>query len=358
MKSCRKLLPGATALLTLLAMAANGEPTKGVLVATRTLAPAPEEITLPAKVGVLEAAASMTLSFEVPGRVARILGDGARVAEGDELAALDTALEDAELRRAELRLEEARREHGRAQGLESSSAVSLKTLDSARIAVGLRRAELDVARERLARRRLVAPFAGVMAEVRLDPGEVTKPSAPVARLLNFDLLKLPVGVPGYQISRVAPGARVRVEVPALPGLDFDGTVHIVAPAAPEDGYLFEVEVLVPNRDRQLRPGMGARARIVTRSLEAAIAVPLDCMVEQSGERVVFFVEDGRARAVPVGDAALDGERIILPAALPHRELVVRGQHDLQDGTAVRVDSTIIADLPKGTSGTVPEARLR
>ena len=81
-------------------------------------------------------------------------------------------------------------------------------------------------------------------------------------------------------------------------------------------------------------------------------------VERAGERVVFFVEEGRARAVSVGDAPLDGERLVLPASLPHRQLVVRGQHDLQDGTAVRIDSTIIADLPSGAAGVVPEARLQ
>lgn len=349
----------ATALAVVaLALAAAAEPATGTLVATRLLTPAPYEITLPAKVGTLEAASDMALSFVVPGRIARILGVGARVAAGDEVAALDSALERAELQRAELRLEQAQRDLGRARGLQSSRATSEKVVDSARIEVGLRRAELDVANEQLVRRQLIATFAGVMAEVRLDPGEVTQPGALVARLLNFDLLKLDVGVPGYQVSRAMPGARVRVSVPALPGEVFEGTVHIVAPAAAQDGYLFEVEVLVPNRDALLRPGMGARARIVTRSLEAALAVPLDCMVDRAGERVVFFVEGGSARAVSVDDAALDGALLVLPVSLPYRELVVRGQHDLQDGMPVRIDQTIIADLPEGARGVVPEAQLQ
>jgi membrane fusion protein (multidrug efflux system) len=340
------------------ALAATAEPATGPLVATRTLTAAPHELTLPAKVGIFEAASDMALSFQVPGRVARILGVGARAAAGEELAALDSALERAELKRAELRLEQAQRELARARGLQNSRATSEKVVDSARIEVGLRRAELDVANEQLVRRQLIAPFAGVVAEVRIDPGEVAQPGVLVARLLNFDLLKLAVGLPGYQISRAAPGARVRVSVPALPEEVFEGTVHIVAPAAAQDGYLFEVEVLVPNRDARLRPGMGARARIVTRSLEAALAVPLDCMVERDGERVVFFVEEGSARAVPVGESALDGATLVLPATLPYRDLVVRGQDDLQDGMPVRIDQTIIADLPEGAPGVVPEARLK
>lgn len=343
-------LAGAAAL-------ADGEPPKGVLVATRTIAPEPFAIVLPAKVGVLDAASELSLSFEVPGRLERVLGDGARVAEGDEVASLDTELEQAQLRQAELRLQDAQRELARAKGLKQSRAASEKTLDAARIAVGLRAAERDIAREHLARRRITAPFSGVVTDVRVDPGEVTQPGAPLARLLSFDLLKLEVGVPGYEITRVRPGEPVRVLVPALPGEHFEGSVHLVAPAAADDGHLFEVEVLVPNREGRLRPGMGARAHIVTRTLESALVVPLDCMVERAGTRFVFFVEGERATAVPVDDAPLVGERLVLPGTLPHRELVVRGHRDLRDGAAVRIDATILSGLAEGERAVTPGTRL-
>ncbi|MGH0029481.1 MAG: efflux RND transporter periplasmic adaptor subunit [Myxococcota bacterium] len=332
--------------------------TRGVLVATRSILPGPFEIALPAKVGVLEAAADVTLSFEVTGRLERVLGDGARVAEGDELASLDTALEEAQLRQAELRLKDAERELRRVRGLKASSAASQKALDAARIAIGLRAAERDVATEHLSRRRILAPFSGVVTDVRFDPGEVVPPGAPMARLLSFALLKIEVGVPGYEITRVTPGSRARVEVPALPGETFQGTVHLVAPAAADGGHLFEVEVLVPNADGRLRPGMGARARIVTRKLARALVVPLECMVERSGERRVFFVEGGRARAVRVDDAPLVGEELVLPGTLPHRELVVRGHHDLRDGTPVRIDPTVLGGLAEGERVVRPETRLR
>lgn len=325
-----------------------------VLVATERVEAAPYRVALPAKVGVLEAAAHRALAFEVPGRLARILGEGARVSEGDVVAELDSALERVQLRQAELRLEDARRELGRVRSLKRT--VSEKVVDAAEIARALREAERDVAEEYLGRRSLVAGFAGVMTDVRLDPGEVAQPGVPVARLLSLDLLKLEIGVPGYEIVEVRPSAPVDVTVPALPGEHFAGSVHVVAQAAPEGGHLFQVDVLVPNLDRRLRPGMGARARIVTRALESALVVPLDCMVESRGERVVFFVADGRAHAVPVGAAPLDGEHLVLPATLPYRELVVRGQHDLRDGDAVRVDESVLAD--RAPVERVPDARLR
>jgi membrane fusion protein (multidrug efflux system) len=293
-------------------------------------------------VGVLEAAASLEVSFEVSGRVERILGQGAAVTKGDEIAALDSQLEKADLRRAELLLADARAELKRLRGLQASRAASKSALESAHTAVGLRRAELDAASERLARRRLTARFDGVMADVRLDPGEVTVPGSPVADLLNLDLMLLEVGIPARQIARAQPGAPVTVEIPALGPEPFAGTVHHVAPAATGGGTLFEVDVLVPNAERRLRPGMGARAFVITNELPEALVVPLAASVQRGGRRVVFFVDEGLAHAVPVDDAILQGDELVLSPAIPYRTLVVRGQYDLDDGMAVRVDNSILA----------------
>jgi RND family efflux transporter MFP subunit len=321
-----------------------------VRVAAISLEPRPYSVTLPDKVGVLEAAASQSLGFEVAGRVERILGQGARVEAGGEIAALESALEEAEVRRASLLVQDARSELERVLGLRKSRAASEAALESARTAVGMRLAERDAAVERLARRHLEARFAGVVADVQIDPGEIATPGHVIAELLNFELMKLEVGVAGYQIGSVKPGAEVIVTVPALAGQEFAGHVLGVAPSAGNGHALFEVEILVPNDRAVLKPGMSARTRIVTRSIESALVVPLEAVVQRADQRVVFFIEQGRARAVALDDATLHGDRLILPGSLPYRELVVRGQHDLQEGFAVEVDNAVIAGLAEGWIG--------
>jgi membrane fusion protein (multidrug efflux system) len=313
----------------------------GVVVATVTLEPAPYTVTLPDKVGVLAAATRLELSFEVSGRVELILEQGTRVVPGDVVAQLDPALEQAELRRSSLLLEDALSELKRVQGLQRSSAASDSALEAARTAVGLRRAERDSARERLDRRQLRARFAGVVADVDIEPGEVTVPGRPVARLLDFDVMKLEVGVPGRQIGFVAPGALVELLVPALPGERFEGVVEHVAPSAANGGALFEVDIRVPNGDGRLKPGMSARASIVTEVVPDALAVPVQASVLRDGVRVVFIVEDGRARRVDVTEALLHGDVLVLRDPPGAAALVVRGQHDLRDGIPVQVDGTVL-----------------
>ena len=315
------------------------------LIATTHVQPAPYSLTLPEKVGVLRGGEERVLAFEVRGRVERIQPEGQRVATGEVVAQLETALERAPLVQAELRLREAKSDLKRARSLRESQAVSDKAREAAEIAVGLRTAEREVAREQLARRQLRAPIDGVITETRYEPGEVVTPGSPAATLMDLDVLELAVGVPGYQISRVVPGASAVVSVPAHGDEPFEGTVHEVAPAAEPGGHLFEVRVRVPNRDRQLRPGMTARVRIVTRVIEAAVAVPQSAVVERDAKRVVFFVVEGRAQSADVSNATAHEELLLLPALSTARELVVRGQRDLREGMPVRVDNSVLEGLP-------------
>jgi membrane fusion protein (multidrug efflux system) len=339
------------------AAAEEVQATPEVVVATRTIEPVRHELVLPEKVGLLEAGRSVQLSFEVGGRVARVFGEGGHVKEGEEAAALDSALEKAQLRQTELRLEDALREHRRIRSLRESRAISKKSLDGAAIAVGLREAERDAAREQLKRRQLLARFDGVMADVRVDPGEVVMPGNPVAMLLDFELMKLELGVPSYQVERVRAGAPVRITVQALGQQTLQGTVHLVAPSPAAGEHLYEVEVLVPNPDGRLRPGMSARARIVTDRMERVLVIPLEAVVVRDGRRVVFLVEDGRARSLDAERGIIDGDYVVLMTHPSTAEVVVRGQHDLRDGDSVRINNAVLAGLETEESRQAPRVKV-
>ncbi len=333
------VLGGAFAVAALAAPTHGDEP--ATWVATREIASGAYELTLPVKVGVLEASERRELAFQVQGRLAFLADEGASVAAGDTLASLDTELSKVRLRQAEIRLAEARSEAARVRGLRSSNATSAKLLESAETALALRVADLAAAKEELAQRSLNAPFDGVVAETHVEVGEVVAPGRSVGVVLQRTVLEVEVLVPGAQVARIADGATARLEVPALGDDAIEGVVDRVAEAAREGGHLFPVTVLVPNEARRMRPGMTARVRIVTDSLATAAAAPLASVVERGGRRWVFFVVDGRARGVAVDDVPIDGDRLVLTGSLPSAELVVRGQRDLREGMRVRVDDTVL-----------------
>ena len=316
-----------------------------VLVATRRLELRTHPLPLSERVGPLLAGEYRELTFAVPGRVIEIAEAGRRVVAGEAVARLDEALERATLRQAELRVREARSAYERALGLHRAHAASERSLESAETALNLRLAGRDVARERLSRMQLLAPVAAVVSHTYVEPGEFAQLGTPVATLVSLDFVRVEIGVPGYEVHRIEVGTGALIGVPAASGSTFEGVVHRVAPAAEDRKHLFDVEIRIPNEGGRLRPGMSARAKIVTDLKTETLLAPLDAVVDRNGERIVFFVADGRAHAVNVSDAMQDEELLLLDGSLAFRELVVRGQHDLRDGARVRVDNTILAGAP-------------
>ncbi len=321
-----------------IAFPANAEP---AIIATRLLESGLREVTLPEKVGVLLADEQRDLSFEVSGRLESIVEEGTVVSPGATVASLASELETARLRQAELRLKDARTELRRIEGLRSANAASLQSLESAQTANDLRRAERDEAQQHGDRKRLTTSVGGVVVKTYLENGEVATPGVRVATVMNVEALRIVLGVPGFQVSRIAEGMRVDVRVPAIQDERFEGRIVRVGAAAVDGGHLFEVEVRLPNSATRLRPGMIVRASIVTESIADVLLVPLEAIVERNGESVVFFVDGESARAVSLAEATWDGDRVLLPGSLPYRELVVRGHPDLSDGRPVRVDNSVL-----------------
>ncbi len=311
------------------------------LVATRTLEVGPAHVTLPEKVGVLLPGEQRDLAFEVPGRLDDRVDPGTTVVAGDVVARLDATLEKAQLRQAELRMQDAESEERRLRGLRDAEATSAQRLEAAEIALALRHAEVEVAREQLARRRIVTGLAGDVIETYLDAGEVATPGSRIATVMKLDSLKLELGVPGFQIGRVREGARVVLKFPALDGGVAYGAVRRAAGATVDGGHLFEVEVVVPNEDRRLRPGMSVAAAIVTQTLPIALRIPLEAVVEREGRPVAYFAVAGFARGVPLELAIRVGDEVLVVAEFPYRELIVRGQRDLAEGLAIRVDNSVL-----------------
>lgn len=310
-------------------------------VATAEVQPQAYQLTLPDKIGVLLAGKQQALAFEDGGRLESIARSGSDVRAADLVASLNASLERARLEKAELELAQASTEWRRVQELHGKAAASLQTLDRADTKLRIRRAERDIAAEQLARRNLFAPFQGLVVDSQPELGEVVKPGVRVATLMSLNPLRLEVGVPGYQIGLVKRGAAVSITFPALSGEAFDAVVERVAPAAIEAGHLFEVEIRIENPDGRLRPGMSARAQIVTQTLDDVLSVPLDLVVERNSRRVVFFVSDHRARAVDVSDAPIHRDRVLIPSSIAWRTLVLRGQRDLRDFGPVHVDNTVL-----------------
>ena len=289
---------------------------------------------------------------------ARLKGAGA----GVERAA-------ARLARARIALEEARLEQQRTAQLAAQGFVSPAGLDTARLAVAGAQRELEVAS---AEREVAVQEQALAAAVLQPAGTGGRAGAPLAVKSPVGGVVLRVAQPseatiaaGAALLDVGDPARMEVvaqllttdAVQATPGAavvierwggpPVAGRVLRVEPAAFTKVSALGVEeqrvnVLVdittpPAAWRAMGDGFRVGVRIITRSVEQAVMVPVGAVFPHSGGMAVFLLDARRARLQPVELAGRNGQQAWVRSGLaPGQQVIIYPPPAVADGKPVRV----------------------
>lgn len=338
-----------------------------------------EETVTNSRSGTVASRRQADLSPEIGGRVASLPArEGRAVRAGEILMAIANeeyagavALEERSRRAALAAEREARKtaelaalELSRIERLAAEAVVSAELLDQARsrrdvTAAGLEAATarveqaaaaLALARTRLSKTILRAPFDGVVAEVSTEVGEWITPSPPglpippVVRLLDGSPSALYVSAPmdEVDVARVAVGQAVRLTLDAFPGRPARGRVVRVAPyvsAVKEQSRTFEIEVTLDDAAfaALLKPGTSVDVEVVLGSKAGVLRVPSHALLE--GNRVLV-VENGRLASRPVETGLRNWTYTEVVRGLSEGDAVVVSldRVEVKDGAKVRVES--------------------
>jgi HlyD family secretion protein len=281
------------------------------------------------RAGTIKACRRAGISPPVSGQIARLpVKEGDVIKPGqvlmelwndDRRAQLELATNEAKATEATatqicIRAEVARREADRQktlkkQGLTSEEAsdradgearAQLAACKAAKATTDVSQARILVARAALDRTRLTAPFAGIVAEVNGEVGEVVTPSPvgiPTPPAIDLmDISCLYVSAPIDEVD--AP--QIRIEMPANISLDamsgqiFAGKVRRIAPYVLEmekQARTVDVEVdFICGQDCQaMLPGYSADIEVILESKENILRIPTEAILE--GNKVLVFTPD-------------------------------------------------------------------
>jgi membrane fusion protein (multidrug efflux system) len=160
---------------------------------------------------------------------------------------------------------------------------------------------------------------------------------------------LVVNVDEGQLGQISEGQPVRLQVPAYPNTDFNGTVKAIAPRLDSKSRTAAVHIAPDDTQAKLRAGMFARVSILVADREAALVVPRDAIVSGLSEQpAVVTIEGGataRRRLVTLG---IQNERLVeIVAGLDEGSLVATsGVSDLRDGDAVAPQGDLAVALAR------------
>lgn len=303
-----------------------------------TATPAVEDVLDVAELpGDLLPARRAVLAAEVPGTVERVTVDlGDPVRAGQTLVTIDTRALAQTVAEAESVFRQATAQRERAENLFEKRSITKKDLLDAVTNQEVAESRLASARLELDKSRVAAPWAGRVTGKRVEVGDYATPGMPLIELVDASTLKVRAPAPAADVPFLEVGADAVVHVDALPGRELRGRVARLGAELDPGARTLTVEVEIENPDGILKPGMLARVEIPRRTIEGALLVPLEAVVDLGEEQVVYAVEDGRAvrRAVELG--AVLGRRVVVISGIAAGDrIIVSGGQEVSDGQPVR-----------------------
>ncbi len=345
--------------------------------------------------GKVQAQKKVDISATIAGQITDIaVEEGDSVRRGQLLAQIDPVSTRAQVRGSEasidaLRrdvdaarasLEQARADFRRAEGNFKAGIVPAADMERTRTAVATAQATLQAAERRvaqataglegsrdlLAKTTIRAPMDGVVTARRVEEGEVAvigiqnSPGTVLFQISDMSVVETELEVDETSIPNVELGQEARVRLDAYPNKTFRGTVTEVASSpiltGANQAIKFEVKVRLDDPPKGIKPGLSARADILTGFRGNALVVPLQALVvreieRKPGEKVdpnaprdqegVYLMENGKARFQKIETGMIGELSIEVLSGLKGGETLITGPfkalRELEPGGAVKVE---------------------
>lgn len=241
-----------------------------------------------------------------------------------------------QLQQAELQMKNNETEFQRLKDLYEAGGLSKSDLDAMELSYKVSKTTYQ---NLLDNTILRSPINGVVSARNYDKGDLYSMGQPIYTVEQIAPVKLLVGISEAEYSKVKKGNEVEISVDAFPGKSFKGTINRIYPTINQLTHTFNVEVIVPNKDYVLRPGMFARVT-VRFGANNNVVIPDTAVIKQtgSGERFVYVLNaDGTVTYQNVKLGVRNGsEYEVLEGVEDGAKVVVDGQARLRDGIKVRI----------------------
>ncbi len=279
-----------------------------------------------------------------------------RQAEAAQREAVSGAAEvDSAINAAKAQLELAKVTFRRVQELHDKKSVSSQEFDEAQARLRLAEAQVEAAaakRKQVEARQaqaleavhtvdvnrgyttVTAPFAGVVMEKRVEPGQLATPGTPLAILDQAGGYRLEAPVEESLLPSLRRGQKVDVNLDAL-AREVQGVIGEIVPSVDAASRTITVKVDLPAIPG-LRSGMSGRLRY-SGGESQVMAVPAAAVRREGSLELVLVAEQSVARSRMVTSGERRGDLIQILTGLSSKDLVIQpGGTPVRDGMRVEV----------------------
>ena len=302
-------------------------------------------------VGSLRALQGVDVTTEIAGLVREIrFKSGDEVKAGAVLIQLNADSDIAQLASLKAAADLAQTTLTRDKVQFEAEAIAQAQLDSDEADLKSKRAQAASQQATIDKKTIRAPFAGRLGITLINPGQYLNPGDKVVTLQTIDPVYIDFTLPQQQISGVSLGQTVTVLSDAYVGQNFSGKVTAIDSKVDTATRNVQVEATVANPQRQLLPGMFARAAVDSGEKKVYLTLPQTAITYNPYGATVFITADKKdakgnaqvqAQQVFITPGPTRGDQVAILKGVPEDAMVVTsGQLKLKNGTPVRIDNSV------------------
>ncbi len=304
-------------------------------------------------VGSLTASKGVEVTGEIPGLVESIhFQSGQPVDKGTLLITLDTRSDQALLASLQASANLAETQLKRMKTLVKKNMVPQSDLDQAEAQYKNTAAQVREQEILIDKKRIQAPFSGILGIRRVDVGQYLSPGTPIVSLQALDPIYADFTLPQQMLNQVREGQAMVMTFDAWENLEFRGKISAIEPRVNPDTRNFTVRATLENPESRLKPGMFGTVAIELPAKKDVIALPQTAISYNPYGDVIFVIEktgvDDRGnpiltasrRFVVTGDSR-GGLVEITEGLTPGERVVVVGQNKLKEGDRVVINNEVM-----------------
>lgn len=288
-------------------------------------------------VGTIEAIEGVTIVSEIDASVVSLpFNEGSFIKKGDLIAQLDDSQLSAEVNRTQALYTQSQSAYSRVKSIVDQNAGTKQDLDDALANLKVAEANYELAKARLSKTRVTAPFDGFVGARKISVGTFLRTGQEITELANLNEIRVGFSAPERYLALLKRGAKVVVTSTIFPGNELSGEIIAIEPILNSETRNINVVAKVKNTGQKFRPGMSANIAAVLDEHLNALTVPNEAVFANGNQSFVYIIKnDSTVAATPVTLGMQTPKVVEITSGLKSGMMVVRtGHQKLFDGAKV------------------------
>ena len=304
-------------------------------------------------VGTIEAIEEITVVSEIDVAVVSLpFEEGGHIKRGELIAQLDDSQLAAEVNRTEALYTQSKASYNRVKSIVEQKAGTPQDLDDALASLKVAEANLKLAKARLDKTHIVAPFDGNVGSRVVSVGTFLRTGDAITELANLNEIRISFSAPERFLSQLKRNAEVIVSTPVYTGHEVKGKIIAIEPILDSETRSVKIVARVQNPGQKFRPGMSANVSVILSERPEALTIPNESVFANGNQSFVFVVNpDSTVKRVAITTGLQLANVVEVIQGLEQgAQIVTAGHQKLFPGAKVMpVNTQEISSTKEGTS---------